>query len=54
MDDEMVGTVYAQLRFIRAQAAGVCLTSVASCYPEVVEIQTLDTWLLIRFSLVHD
>jgi len=46
--------VYALLRIIRARAAGVGLTIAASCDLEVVEIQTVDTLLLVRFSLAGD
>jgi len=53
-DHEVVGVVYKLLGIIRARVEGVPLTSLASCDLEVVEVQTLDTRLLIYFSLVHD
>jgi len=53
-DVEIVAGVYALLRIICARAAGVRLMIAASCDPEVVEIQTVDTLLLVRFSPARD
>ena len=53
-DVEIVGRVYALLRIIHAHAAGIRLTIAASCDPEVVEIRTVNTLLLVRFSPTCD
>ena len=53
-EDKIVGTVYELLRSIHARMAEVGLTSVASCDLDVVEIGTVDSWLLIPFFLVRD
>jgi len=54
VEDEILGALYALLRIIRAHAAGVRLTSIASCDPEVMGIRTVNSRLLICFTVVGD
>jgi len=53
-DVKIVGRVYALLCIICVCAAGVRLAIAASCNPEVVEIRTVDTLLLVRLSPARD
>jgi len=54
LDDGSTGGVYALPGVIRPRAAGVRLTSAASCEPEVVETRTVDTRLFVCLSAVRD
>jgi len=49
-----MGGVYAQLRIIPTCAGGVHETMAACSDPEVVEIRTVNTLLLVRFSPARD
>jgi len=54
LDDGSTGAVYALPAVIRPGAAGVRLTSAASCDPEVVDTRTVDTLLFVCSAFVHD
>jgi len=54
LNEESTGGVYALPGVIHPQAAGVGITSAASCDPEVVETRTVDTRLFVRSSAVRD